>query len=71
MPYEYEEYDECEEDFHIDFFDPGGNSSLRAGVRDQTCPTCGEDNRLTKEDRKLGYQCDSCADQAEQAYRGY
>lgn len=29
------------------------------------CPTCGEDDCLTDEDRRLGYQCDSCADKAE------
>ena len=28
-------------------------------------PTCGEDDRLTPEDARIGYQCDECADRAE------
>jgi predicted RNA-binding Zn-ribbon protein involved in translation (DUF1610 family) len=48
-----------------EFRDPGGNSALRAGKRIYPCPTCGEPNALTEKDRKLGYQCDRCADRAE------
>lgn len=51
-----------------DFFDPGGKSALRAGKRDQSCPHCGNKNRLTKEDLRKGYQCDPCADQLERGY---
>ena len=48
-----------------DFAEPGGNSSLRRGVRNQPCPTCGEENVLTEKDVALGYQCNDCADRAE------
>ncbi len=51
------------------FADPGGRSALRAACRSNPrrlpCPTCGEPNRLTPADRALGYQCDACADRAE------
>jgi hypothetical protein len=61
MYYDDERYD--------DFADPGGNSSLRAATasnpRNLPCPTCRRSNRLTAKDKKLGYQCDDCADQAE------
>ncbi len=36
--------------------------------RDQPCPTCGSENRLTPKDVALGYQCDACADRAEQGW---
>lgn len=49
----------------IQFADPGGRSALRAGKRIYACPTCRSPNRLTKADKDLGYQCDSCADAAE------
>jgi hypothetical protein len=49
----------------MDFADPGGRSALRAGKRIYPCPTCGGKNRLSKKDKQLGYQCDSCADLAE------
>jgi hypothetical protein len=52
-----------------DFADPGGRSALRASSRsnprDRPCPTCGREDVLTREDVRLGYQCDSCADAAE------
>jgi hypothetical protein len=52
------------------FADPGGKSALRAASkrnpRNLPCPTCKRPNRLTPKDRDLGYQCDICADQAEQ-----
>lgn len=52
--------DQPDED--VQFFDPGGQSALRAGVRNKPCPTCGEPNKLTEEDVVLGYQCDACAE---------
>lgn len=62
------DYGDCE----IDFANPGGNSALRAASknnpRNLPCPTCCEPNRLTPADVALGYQCDSCADRAEQGY---
>lgn len=63
--YDPEEWDEV-----VDMFaDPGGNSALRRETpdnpRDRPCPTCGEENVLTREDERLGYQCDRCADAAE------
>lgn len=64
-PYEQEEWDE-----RVDMFaDPGGNSALRRASaenpRNLPCPNCGAENVLTPEDRRLGYQCDRCADAAE------
>jgi len=57
------------DDDRLDFADPGGRSALRASSRTNPrnlhCPTCGEPNRLTPKDRRLGYQCDACADRAE------
>ena len=50
------------------FYDPGGNSALRAGTRNRTCPTCKTPNCLTTEDINRGYQCDSCADALERGY---
>lgn len=56
----------------IDFADPGGKSALRASSRSNPrnlpCPTCGAANRLTPADKRLGYQCDRCADRAEQGW---
>jgi len=44
-------------------------SALRAAgpgnPRNLPCPTCGEPDRLTPADRRLGYQCDPCADRQE------
>lgn len=52
-----------------EFADPHGKSALRSSSkhnpRNLPCPTCEEPNRLTPQDEALGYQCDSCADQAE------
>jgi len=53
-------YDEDEE-----FWDEGGESALRAGSRDYSCPTCGKTNALTAKDKQLGYQCDTCAESVE------
>lgn len=56
-------------DGYDDFADPTGRSALRAASktnpRNLPCPTCGEPNRLTPKDQRLGYQCDDCADRAE------
>ena len=56
----------------IMFADPGGHSALRAATkrnpRNLPCPNCGAKNRLTPEDRALGYQCDECADRAERGF---
>ena len=53
----------------VGFADPGGGSALRAETRDNPrnlpCPTCGRENMLTPLDRRAGYQCDFCADAAE------
>ena len=71
---DYLEYDLCDEDLidGVGFANPGGNSALRAETennpRNLPCPTCGEPNRLTPLDVKAGYQCDSCADQAERGF---
>ena len=58
-----------DDDYEINFADPGGNSALRAETednpRDLPCPTCRAPNRLTPADRARGYQCDSCADRIE------
>lgn len=63
--YTPEEWDELTSTFA----DPGGNSALRAesrsNPRNLPCPSCGEPNRLTPEDKARGYQCDTCADAAE------
>lgn len=58
-------YDEHYPGDDYDFADPGGHSSLRAGRRTHPCPTCGEPDRLSDADVRLGYQCDECADRAE------
>lgn len=54
------------------FAEPGGNSALRAATRSNPrnlpCPTCKEPNRLTPADRARGYQCNVCADRAEQGW---
>ncbi len=59
------------EDWHErsdrDFANPG--SALRAAgkgnPRNLPCPTCKEPNKLTPKDKRLGYQCDTCARQDE------
>jgi len=61
-------YDDEFDEFSM-FADPGGNSALRAATpsnpRNLPCPTCQQPNRLTPQDRSLGYQCDTCADSLE------
>ena len=51
---------------------PGSNSALRKAnrrnPRNLPCPTCKEPNRLTPKDKRLGYQCDQCADMDEGCY---
>ena len=66
--YEPEEWDEMVERFA----DPGGDSALYAESKDNPrnlpCGNCGEPNRLTRMDKKAGYQCDTCAKKAEMGY---
>ncbi len=58
-----------DDDRDYDFADPGGRSALRASSRSNprtySCPNCKRRNVLTRKDKELGYQCDSCADQLE------
>lgn len=58
-----------DEDFDLDFADPGGRSALRAATPDNPrnlpCPTCKRPNMLTPKDVALHYQCNICADAAE------
>lgn len=67
----YGDYRDDDDDRSM-FSDPGGHSALRASSPDNPrnlpCPTCGQPDRLTPEDRARGYQCDTCADQAEGRY---
>jgi hypothetical protein len=53
---------------YMDFRDPGGGSALRNGPRIHPCPNCGRPDMLSPKDVQLGYQCDSCADQAERGW---
>jgi hypothetical protein len=62
---EEDELDRDDSGDDIQFADPGGNSSLRAGPRTERCPNCKFPNRLTVEDVRLGYQCDACANALE------
>lgn len=75
----YDDYDDrgdddrdFDDEDRIQFADPGGRSALRAASpsnpRDRPCPTCNTPNRLTREDVRLGYQCDRCADAAERGW---
>lgn len=64
--------DDCELPDGTRFADPGGKSALRASSarnpRNLPCPNCGEPNRLTPADKRQGYQCDACADRAENGW---
>lgn len=67
---DFDTQDDLDRDEACDAFaDPGGRSALRASSkrnpRNLPCPTCRQPNRLTPQDRSLGYQCDSCADRDE------
>lgn len=61
-----------DDDFDDDFADPTGHSALRrasrSNPRNLPCPNCRKPNRLTPKDKALGYQCDSCADNAERGF---
>lgn len=65
-----EDYREDWEVPSIDFKD--NKSALRAATksnpRNLPCPNCGRKNMLTPKDKALGYQCDTCADQAERGF---
>ncbi len=65
MPEDIQPEVDYDNDDRSEFYDPGGRSALRAGVRSEPCSTCGKKNRLTKKDVSLGYQCDVCADALE------
>lgn len=75
MPYGFDYFDAPEFTDEPAFADPDGNSALRAATkrnpRNLPCPTCGKANRLTPADKARGYQCDECADRAEDGYEGY
>lgn len=66
------DYDHDDYEDRSMFADPHGNSALRAETPDNPrnlpCPTCGEPNRLTPQDKALGYQCDDCADMMERGW---
>jgi hypothetical protein len=65
-------YSPDDDDFVIDFAEPGSGSALRAASRrnprNRPCPTCGAKNRLTPADVSLGYQCNECADRCERGW---
>ena len=45
-----------------------GEEEQEPDQRDQPCPTCKEENKLTPADVRQGYQCDRCADAEEGAF---
>ena len=53
-----------EADYDCVFTDPGGCSPIKTATptnpRIYPCPTCGEENALTRIDIEFGYRCDSC-----------
>lgn len=57
--------DEYEARVAAGFRNPGGESALRQGKLEYPCPTCGEENVLSKADVERGYQCDACAEREE------
>jgi len=69
---EDDEFDSGLDDDFSMFADPGGKSALRAETPDNPrihpCGSCGAENVLTPADVALGYQCNACADRAEQGW---
>lgn len=65
----YDDYDDYDQD-DDNFANPGSalRRASKSNPRNLPCPTCGDENVLTREDRLRGYQCDSCADTAEGKY---
>jgi ribosomal protein L37AE/L43A len=65
----YRDYpDDDDDEVDYDRFAQKGSalhSADKNNPRDQDCPTCGEENVLTRRDVAKGYQCDTCADRAE------
>ena len=61
----------------FDFYDEDTaelNKYLRKqnkGGKKYPCPTCHEPNRLSQYEKKQGYQCDECADNAEAGIPGF
>ena len=69
--YRNDRYDELDT-YDPAFADPGGTSALRAATKGNpriySCPTCKARRVLTRRDKELGYQCDSCANKAERGW---
>jgi len=65
---------DTQDEYDMDFADPGGRSALRAASksnpRNLPCPDCGRKNVLTPKDREQGYCCNHCADRNEGTYYG-
>lgn len=63
----YDDYESEEDQKRRMFANPGSalRRETRSNPRNLPCPTCGEPDRLTAKDERLGYQCDECADRAE------
>jgi hypothetical protein len=64
---EYRDSAEYGDDHDPTMFANSG-SALSVGDRTKPCPTCGEPDKLTIKDARMGYQCDDCADTAERGY---
>lgn len=56
-----------DDDDYAEFARPGSalRAASRRNPRNLPCPTCKAPNRLTREDKRRGYQCDTCADNTE------
>jgi len=71
----YDDYDDYDDYYGDgpDFANSGSalRSSSADNPRNLPCPTCGAEDVLTPEDRMRGYQCDSCADKAENPWMQY
>lgn len=67
---DYGDPHDFDDDDRQEFADPGGRSALRAASasnpRNLPCPNCKAKNVLTPADVAQGYQCNRCADRAEQ-----
>jgi hypothetical protein len=67
---DFDDYFDYEDALYSGIHFANAGSALRAAStsnpRNCDCPTCGAPNLLTPADVQLGYQCDKCADRAEQ-----
>ena len=64
-------YDYADDAIRRDMFEHPGSALRQATKRNPrciACPTCGEPNRLTLADQRLGYQCDDCANRDERGW---